>query len=73
MDRKPPFPILLIDTEPQEIRNPFSGDTVTLEPDAVAVYDAIIGAEYTRDFKTMQKGLAWFRKYFPKEYMALLD
>jgi hypothetical protein len=25
------------------------------------------------DYKTMRKGLDWFRKFFPQEYMILLD
>ena len=40
---------------------------------AVAIYDTIIGAEQTEDYDLMQKGLDWFRKYFAKEYMVLLD
>ena len=44
-----------------------------LEPDAVAVFDCIKGAEITKEYDMAQKGLAWFRKYFPKEYMILLD
>jgi len=27
----------------------------------------------SEDFDTMQKGLTWFQKYFPKAYMQLLD
>ena len=40
---------------------------------AVAIYDTIIGSEMSEDFDTMQKGLTWFQKYFPKAYMQLLD
>ena len=40
---------------------------------AVAIYDTIIGAEMSEDFDTMQKGLTWFQKNFPKAYMNLLD
>ena len=40
---------------------------------AVAIYDTIIGAEATEDYKTMQKGLDWFSRNFTKEYMVLLD
>jgi hypothetical protein len=55
------------------VTNRFSGESCTLEPDAIAVYDCIIGAEMIGDYKRMQKGLNWFRKYFPEEYMVLLD
>jgi hypothetical protein len=44
-----------------------------LVPEAVAVYDSIRGAEMTGDYKTVRKGLDWFRKFFPQEYMVLLD
>ena len=40
---------------------------------AVAIYDTIIGAEQTEDYKLMQQGITWFQKNFTKEYMVLLD
>ncbi len=66
---------------PEVIANPFSGEKVELQPDAVAVYDCIKGAEYLADpnngddpkWETVRKGLDWFRKHYPKEYMVLLD
>jgi hypothetical protein len=39
----------------------------------VAVYDTIKGAEMLGKADTLQKGLDWFAKNYPKEYMALLD
>ena len=30
-------------------------------------------ATLNKDYKTVRKGLDWFRKYFPAEYMVLLD
>lgn len=68
-----PFDCEIMDKGPVEVKNPYSGDTCTLEPDAVAVYDVIKGAEMTNNYKLMNKGLDWFRKYFPSEYMTLLD
>ena len=56
-----------------EVSNRFSGEKVSLPSFAVAVYDLIIGAELFSDYKTMQQGLSWFRRYFPKEYMVILD
>ena len=47
--------------------------SATLPAFAVAIYDTIIGSEMSEDFDTMQKGLTWFQKYFPKAYMQLLD
>ena len=69
----PPFPVEIIDTKPVEVKNPFSGEKVMLQPTAVAVYDCIKGAELTEDWKYVERGLAWFQEHYPKEYMVLLD
>ncbi len=71
-ERKLPFDCS-VGKNPEVVRNRFSGETAMLEPDAVAVYDTIIGAEMIGEYKTMQKGLDWFRKHYPSEYMTLLD
>ena len=55
------------------VGNRFSGEIASLPWFAVAVYDMIMGSERLEDYKTMQQGLDWFRKYFPKQYMTLLD
>ena len=69
----PPFPVEIIDTKPVEVKNPFSGEKVTLQPTAVAVYDCIKGAEMMENSEIMQKGIEWFQEHYPKEYMVLLD
>ena len=69
----PPFPVEIIDTQPVKVTNQFSGESVMLEPVAVAVYDCIKGAEMLQDYKMVQEGLEWFSKNYPKEYMVLLD
>lgn len=73
MKVKLPFDCILYDTEPVEVKNPFSGEGVMLTPEAVAVYDTFKGCEMVGDYTMMQKGLDWFRQYFPEEYMVLLD
>ena len=59
------------------IHNRFSDETFQqsckLPSFAVAIYDTIIGAEASEDYKLMQKGITWFQKNFPKQYMTLLD
>tara|TARA_Y100001963_G_C6656640_1_gene388387 strand:+ start:209 stop:514 length:306 start_codon:yes stop_codon:yes gene_type:complete len=50
-----------------------AGQYAKLPAFAVAIYDTIIGAEQTEDYKLMQKGLDWFSRNFTKEYMILLD
>ena len=40
---------------------------------AVSVYDTIMGAEMVQDYDTVRLGLDWFRKYFPAQYMTVLD
>ena len=56
-----------------DVPNRFSGEKASLPWFAVAVYDLIMGAEQFEEYNTMQAGLNWFRQYFPKEYMTLLD
>ena len=68
----PPFEVEIMDKAPVEVANPYSGEKVMLEPIAVAVYDCIKGAEYMEDGDTMQKGIEWFQKHYPKEYFVLL-
>ena len=68
------------------VANQFSGESVLLPRFAVAVYDVIMGSnlmaeKYDRvhgwgsspEWKTVRKGLDWFRQHFAKEYMVLLD
>ena len=73
MKVKLPFDCMILDKESVEVKNRFSGEGVMLTPEAVAVYDVIRGCEMMGDYKTMRKGLDWFRQYFPAEYMVLLD
>ena len=69
----PPFEVEIMDKAPVEVANPYSGEKVMLEPIAVAVYDAIKGAEMLNYYETVEAGIDWFRKHYPKEYMVLLD
>jgi len=55
------------------VKNRFSNEPAMLPWFAVAVYDAIIGSEQMGDYDTVRKGLDWFKKYFTKQYMVLLD
>ena len=57
----------------EEVANPYSGEVCELPRYAVAVYDAIKGAEMLEDSKTMRQGIHWFQKYFTDEYYVLLD
>lgn len=70
---KLPFDCTIMDSEPVEVRNPFSGESCMLTPEAVAVYDCVMGANLIEDYKTVRKGVAWFRKHYAREYMILLD
>ena len=67
------FPDLVIFDEKEMIENRFTGEVVELEPEAVAVYDLIMGAEMFGMYKIVHKGLDWFKQYYPKEYLVLLD
>ena len=75
-----PFTKCFFGAEPTReltIHNRFSDETFQqsckLPSFAVAIYDTIIGAEASEDYKLMQKGITWFQKNFPKQYMTLLD
>ena len=70
--RKLPFECVVL-KDKEEIQNPFSGEKVWLEPDAVAVYDTIKGAELVGNTDHLRKGIDWFIKYEPEAYMKLLD
>ena len=80
-EKKLPFECIVLD-HPEVIKNPYSGESIELQPDAVAVYDSIKGAEYLAQgiddgghplWVKVREGLDWFRKHYPKEYMVLLD
>ena len=72
---KLPF-TLALPKEPNEmleVANRFNGEKIKLPAFAVAVYDVIMGSEMLKQWDDHRKGLDWFIKYFPKEYMVLLD
>ena len=54
------------------IENRFGGEKCTVPGYAAAVYDVIIGAESLQDWDSHRKGLDWFSRNFPKQYMTLL-
>tara|TARA_R110002050_G_scaffold286742_1_gene437496 strand:+ start:270 stop:497 length:228 start_codon:yes stop_codon:yes gene_type:complete len=62
-----------VGTEPEHISNPFTGATILLTPEEVAVHDLIKGSESLRDYETVQAGCDWFRENNSKAYMVLLD
>ena len=64
---------VVVDTVPVEVTNPFSGESIWLTPLEVTVYDITMGAERFGDYKTVQTGIEWFRRFNPKAYMVLLD
>ena len=55
------------------VKNRFSNESALLPWFAVAVYDAILGAEQFGDYDTVRKGLDWFKKHFAAQYMVVLD
>jgi hypothetical protein len=68
------FPgIMVSDTEPVVVKNPFSGEAIELQPDEVAVYDYLKGCEMIGDYKGLRKGLNWFMNNNAEAYMVLLD
>ena len=79
MKRELPFTCEVF-ADAETVSNPFTGESILLSPDAVAVYDVIMGmqwlAEQTNDeehWDIVRAGLDWFRKHEPRAYMVLLD
>ena len=64
---------LHIGTENEVVKNPYSGNSMKLCPEAVAIYDLIKGAEMLRDYSTVEVGLGIFGRNWPDAYMVLLD
>ena len=73
-------------TELVNRRNPLSGHAIELPAFAAAVYDYTMRSNwdaemedkkhywgYSQHWSTVRKGIDWFRRYFAKEYMVLLD
>tara|TARA_R110000796_G_scaffold18669_1_gene56483 strand:+ start:2329 stop:2565 length:237 start_codon:yes stop_codon:yes gene_type:complete len=75
-ERKLPFKCAVFDKEPVEVKNRISGNSITIPPDAVAVYDVIMGEQLfsqNPNWDNVRKGLDWFAKHEPDAYMVLLD
>jgi len=64
---------LVVTGKSEIVQNPYSGQSVELESDAVAMYDYIKGCEMTGKYDLMQTALSYFMRRWPKEYMILLD
>lgn len=64
---------LFIGNNKETVRNPFSGESVELEPEAVALYDYIKGCELSRNGRGMEIGMDIFMQNWPDAYMKLLD
>jgi len=79
------IPHLNIGTKNEVIKNPFSGEEVELSPEAVAVYDLVIGSQLSanekfdkkvdngREIELFSAGKDIFIRNWPKEYSLLLD
>lgn len=55
------------------VSNPYTGEWADLSAEELSMYDVIKGAEFTRNYKILQKGLDWFRRANAEAYMTLLD
>ena len=79
MARELPFKCIVMD-EAEEVANIFTGETIEIPADAVAVYDMIMGFQMVAEqsgkeehWDIVRAGLDWFRKHEPRAYMVLLD
>ena len=72
-DEKTLIDELEIGSENEVVKNPFSGESMELCPEAVALYDLIKGAEMLGDYANVETGLAIFSRNWPDAYIVLLD
>ena len=68
-----PFDCSVYQDKEVEIANRFTGEKTKMPGYAASVYDTIIGAERFKAYEIVGAGLDWFKKYFPKQYMVVLD
>ena len=68
-----PFDCSVYTEKEVEIANRFTGEKTKMPGYAASVYDTIIGAERFQAYEVMRAGIDWFRQYFPKQYMGVLD
>ena len=72
--------------EEVEIKNRFSGQSITMPTFAAAVYDIVIGSEMiatqeddhlgmgaSKQWDNVRKGIDWFKQHFAEQYMVVLD
>ena len=58
------FPgIMVLDSEPVVVQNPFSGESIKLQPEEVAVYDYLKGCELMGDHKSLADTVNRARHY----------
>tara|TARA_R110002050_G_scaffold116316_1_gene232670 strand:- start:59 stop:322 length:264 start_codon:yes stop_codon:yes gene_type:complete len=69
-------------SEGDEVRNPFSGETYTLNAKELSIYDFIMGCNQMwgmglkptkQTVNQFDLALTWFKVNNPEAYMALLD
>ena len=68
-----PFDCHVYPEKEVKIANRFTGQECTMPGYAAAVYDTIIGAEQFGQWEVVRAGLDWFKQYFAKQYMVVLD
>ena len=68
-----PFDCSVYQDKEVEIANRFSGEKTKMPGYAASVYDTIIGAERFEAWDVVRAGLDWAKKYFPEQYMVVLD
>ena len=74
------------DNRTEERKNRFNGESILLTKEEAKKHDSIflceimatledktLGTGGSKHWDTMRKGITWFQKYFPKQYMVLLD
>ena len=73
----------MIYSDGEEVQNPFSGESYTLNALELSIYDFIMGSQRVfemapksvteKQVNDFHKALSWFRKHNIDAYMVLLD
>ena len=62
-------------TSGDTVTNPYSSQSIELDPIALSMYDFIWGCVIAKrtNHKYFNKAMSWFMKNYPEAYMVLLD
>lgn len=67
------FRELDIGCKPEYVTNPWSGESILLSPEALAVYDFLLGCEATGNYDNYYEAREYFAERWLDAYRVLVD